>query len=383
MPTVQPLPSGNTLTVPVNQTCSPFVALPGQSVVITGSTSSATATVEFTLDSAATISDGMATWTAWPYSTVTGTTPVAQGVGTPMTVRVTAQTAAVTVQLRPSQGDAVMQSTEYISLWVPYPNTTNLSTTTVNAGTVTASTNMNVTAGLLTLSDGVNIQTQATTGTTIATTTARKAGFHGSASAQAAAYTQTYATPGRTVATATAATLTDNTTGTGTTTLAAGAGISTINFSVNLLDITAVDLVLTLTLGYRFKILSVDFVTTKAVVVAAKAATITTKVNGSAMTGGVLSLTSAACTAGAVVAGTAVTAGNTGTSSGTISLTASAVTAFVEGAGTFCLRVQNMDSADAFASLVAQVNALTVDTLSTKTNVNAVIDDLQGKGISG
>lgn len=199
--------------------------------------------------------------------------------------------------------------------------------------------------------------------------------------AKPTALVQTLSTADRTHATRTVAAMTDNSTGTVGTTIAAGAGVSQLSFSVNLADISATDVVLTFTPGYKFKVLAVDFVATKAASTAAKAATITGKVNGSAMTGGVISLTTAACTAGAKVAGTAVSAGNTGAANGTISLTASAVTAFVEGAGTFVVRLQNMDTADAIASLIDQVTKAAADCLDTATFVNAVADDLQAATI--
>lgn len=153
--------------------------------------------------------------------------------------------------------------------------------------------------------------------------------------------------------------LTDNTTGAAGTTLAAGVGDFTLPLYVNLADLAAADLVTTFTLGFKFKILSMDFVVEKAATTAAKAATLTPKISGVAVTGGVLSLTSANCTPqGVVVAGTAVTALNTGASNATISITGSAVTAFVEGAGWILLRIQNMDSADAIASLASTINSI-------------------------
>lgn len=153
------------------------------------------------------------------------------------------------------------------------------------------------------------------------------------------------------------AALTDNSTGTQSNTIAAGVGIITIPLFVNLVDVAAADLLTTYTPGYKFKILSVDFAVEKAVTTAAKAATLTPKITGVAVTGGVLSLTSAACTPqGKVVNGSAVTGLNTGTNSDTISITGSAVTAFIEGAGWILIRVQNMDTADAVASLAKKVN---------------------------
>lgn len=151
--------------------------------------------------------------------------------------------------------------------------------------------------------------------------------------------------------------ITDNSTGTASTTLAAGVGVQTIALFVNLADIAAADLLTTYTPGYAFKILKMDFAVEKAATTAAKAATLTPKISGTALTGGVLALTSANCTPqGAVVAGTAVTAANTGSKTDTISITGSSVTTFVEGAGWLLLEIQNMDTANAIASLAAYAN---------------------------
>ena len=91
----------------------------------------------------------------------------------------------------------------------------------------------------------------------------------------------------------------------------------------------------------------------------AKAATLTAKIGSTATTGGAVALTTSNCgTLGAVVAGSAITAANTGTSSDTISIAATSVTRFSEGRGVIFIRVQNMDTADAFASTTALLNAV-------------------------
>jgi hypothetical protein len=75
----------------------------------------------------------------------------------------------------------------------------------------------------------------------------------------------------------------------------------------------------------------------KAVTTAAKLATATVQVNGVAVTGGVIALTSANCTpSGASVAATAITAANGSTAVGqTLEVAISSVTTFVEGDGWF------------------------------------------------
>ena len=149
---------------------------------------------------------------------------------------------------------------------------------------------------------------------------------------------------------------TDNSTGTASDTIAAGVGVETIAFFVNLAQITATT-IMSFTPGYAFKVLAIQFSVEIAVTTGAKAVTLTPTVNGSGVTGGALALTSANCTPkGTTVAGSAITAGNVGTSAQTLSLAASAVTAFSEGSGWVLLRVQNMDSANAIASLADKIN---------------------------
>lgn len=158
---------------------------------------------------------------------------------------------------------------------------------------------------------------------------------------------------------------TDNSTGASGDTIAAGVGVSIIPFFVNLVDIGNADLLTNYTPGYKFKILAVHFAVEKAATTAAKLATITPKISGVSVTGGVLSLTSANCTPqGNVVSGSAVTALNTGSAAATISLTGSGVTAFVEGSGWILLRIQSMDTADAFASISSKMNSLITSVLT-------------------
>lgn len=150
--------------------------------------------------------------------------------------------------------------------------------------------------------------------------------------------------------------ITDNSTGTASDTIAAGVGVQTLLVFVNLSQITATT-IFNITPGYAFKVLAIAFSVEIAVTTAAKLATITPAVNGSGVTGGALSLTSANCTPkGAVVSGSAITAGNTGTSAQTLTLVASTVTAFSEGTGWIMLKVQNTDSANAVASLADHIN---------------------------
>lgn len=89
-----------------------------------------------------------------------------------------------------------------------------------------------------------------------------------------------------------------------------------------------------LAIPYNFTLVSVGLRIGKPATTAAKLATLTAQISGVACTGGVISATSANCTpAGALVAGTAITALNTGVAGATIEINPSAVTAFVEGDG--------------------------------------------------
>lgn len=152
--------------------------------------------------------------------------------------------------------------------------------------------------------------------------------------------------------------ITDSTTGTVADTFAAGVGVHTISIPITLANITgAGDVLTTYTPGYKFKILSADFAVTTAATTAAKAATLNLEIGATNVTGGEIALTSANCTPlGAVVAGAAITAANTGSASATISVESASVTAFVEGAGVLLLKVQNMDTADMAASIADKWN---------------------------
>lgn len=86
---------------------------------------------------------------------------------------------------------------------------------------------------------------------------------------------------------------------------------------------------------YAFVVTAAQFRVGSPATTAAKLATLTVQVNGVAVTGGVIALTSANCTpAGAAVASTAITANNATTvPNSTVEVAVSGVTAFVEGDG--------------------------------------------------
>jgi hypothetical protein len=175
-------------------------------------------------------------------------------------------------------------------------------------------------------------------------------------------------------AAATAAAITDNTTGTASQTLAAGAGVHTISIPMDLANITDGDVLTDYTPGYKFKLLAVDFAVGTPVTTAAKATTLNLDIGATPTTGGTVALTSANCTPlGAVVAGAAITAANTGSASDTISVVAASTTQFVEGDGYLLVKIQNMDTADAIASITDDYGKLLTDVGLIRTAVNAVI----------
>lgn len=135
-------------------------------------------------------------------------------------------------------------------------------------------------------------------------------------------------------------------------------GVSHITIPITNAKIADGDLVTTFTPGYAFKILAFDYITGDPVTTASKASTINLEIGTTNVTGGVISLTSAGMTPlGAVVAGTAITANNTGTATDTISIEASSTTTFVEGDGMFVIRIQNTDVSDALTALENAINS--------------------------
>lgn len=151
--------------------------------------------------------------------------------------------------------------------------------------------------------------------------------------------------------------ITDNTTGTASNTLAAGVGVSIFTFQINANKIASGDLFTNYVPGFAFKILKVDALCNTAVTTTPCGATINLEIGSTNLTGGVVTL-SGAYALGAQVNGTAVTANNTGTASDTISIEASGVTAFTEGSFLILVSIQNMDTANAVASLSDHINDL-------------------------
>lgn len=153
----------------------------------------------------------------------------------------------------------------------------------------------------------------------------------------------------------------DNTTGTASSTLAAGVGVSTITVPVPALDdlgTSAIDLLTAYTPGYAFKVLGFSFVTTKAGTGSSASQVFNLEIGTTNLTGGVLTVLLADTdTVGKVTAATAITAANVGTAADTLSIEmAASGTVFTAGAGYFVIKLQNMDVANAVASLASKLN---------------------------
>lgn len=164
----------------------------------------------------------------------------------------------------------------------------------------------------------------------------------------------------------TATALTDSTTGTATSTLAAPAGVYNLMFAHKIAaGAGALDAVTGFVPGHKFKILSWEAITD--VVGAGAGATRAYNMEIGAVdvgtTPSTLTLTLAGTdTIGERTAGTAVAGANTGSATDAISIEVPAAgTAFTAGNVTFIIRIQNMDTADAFASIAAKINTLISD----------------------
>lgn len=151
--------------------------------------------------------------------------------------------------------------------------------------------------------------------------------------------------------------LADNSTGTASNTIAAGVGVTTLAFFINAATIANGDLLTEYVPGYAFKILKFDARCAAPVTTGAKAATLNLEIQSTNLTGGAIAL-AGTYAIGAAQAGSAVTAANTGSATDSFSIEASSVTAFTEGSFWLLISIQNMDTANAVASLADHVNDL-------------------------
>jgi hypothetical protein len=122
---------------------------------------------------------------------------------------------------------------------------------------------------------------------------------------------------------------------------------------------------------FAFTINSVTFRDDVAITTGAKAATLTTKINTTALTGGVVSVAGTYAT-GATQAGTAVTATNTGVAGDLINIAVSAVTAFVEGTGHVEVSITNNDLAKLFTLSAAETNLKVVNVPASNTSIGSI-----------
>ena len=344
-----PSDGGGVVTVPDVSVAE--YQLPAGRQITVATDSAATATVEYmTADDATKYERGIgaATWAAWPLGTVSTSSSLSDVALVNLAIRVTSSGGVTTVTF----------GTPTPAPWQSADQSTLESVTSL-----VASGNLTV-QGNTALGDA---------------STDTFAAWGVSPTQQPSAWTQTYSTASKTVANPTVDALTDSTTGSAGTTLAAGVGIVSVPFNFRAAAITGNVDILAYTPGFKFKLLSMDAVCTDAVTTGAKAATLTPSIAASPVTGGVVALSGTYALA-AKQAGTAVTAANTGTAAQEITVTASSVTAFTEGGFSLILRLQNMDTADAVASLAAQHTKMAADTLAMKKNDTAIIDDLQAEG---
>lgn len=136
---------------------------------------------------------------------------------------------------------------------------------------------------------------------------------------------------------------------------AAGVGRLIVPFYIDLTKlVTSTDLVTAYPLLFKGRVVSMDFITQTKVTTSAKAATLTPKLKSgsttTAVTGGVVALTSALCTPeGALVAGSAITALNSFANGDYLTISVTSVTTFVEGSGYLLLTLSNDDTRNAIA----------------------------------
>jgi hypothetical protein len=156
------------------------------------------------------------------------------------------------------------------------------------------------------------------------------------------------------------AAFTDNTGGTASDTLAAGVGIFELSIPHTFIGGTsAVEPVTDLVLGFNFKVLAWHFVTHVALVGAGGSRVANLEINSTDVgtVASTCTIPIANTAVGTVTAATAVAGNNTGNTAATLSIEiANGGTAFTAGSGTFVIRIQNMDTANALASLSDKVN---------------------------
>jgi hypothetical protein len=153
--------------------------------------------------------------------------------------------------------------------------------------------------------------------------------------------------------------VTDSTGGSTGVTLASTGPQQTVVIPCQLLDF--ISGAITLALPFAFTVVSALFRTNKPATTGSKGATLTLSTSGGAVTGGVMTLTSAnQNTTGGTAAASAISGTNaTVVAGGTVIITPSSVTTFVEGDGWVEVTVTNNDLANTLATLnklISQLN---------------------------
>lgn len=161
------------------------------------------------------------------------------------------------------------------------------------------------------------------------------------------------------------ANLTDSTLGTAGATLAAGVGVTTITVPLTSLatglGVLAIDLLTDYVLGYAFRLISFDFVTTVAGTGAGASQVFNLEIGGTDVTNTLTVTLASTAAIGAVTLGSPATiiAANVGTAANALSIEmAAGGTVFTAGAGYFVIKLANLDTANAVASLNASINAI-------------------------
>jgi len=157
--------------------------------------------------------------------------------------------------------------------------------------------------------------------------------------------------------------ITDNSTGTVSDTVAAGVGISTMHFPFEFVTSTsAIDVVTAFVPGFKFKILDWAWVDGGTDLVGASGSRVANMEIGAVDVGtspSTLTVVQASTAPGRRIDGTAVAGANTGSASDTFSIEiASGGTTITAGNGSFSVVIQNMDTADAVASISDKWNEI-------------------------
>ena len=153
----------------------------------------------------------------------------------------------------------------------------------------------------------------------------------------------------------------DSSTGTAGNAIAAGVGVYTLTVPWTWATSTsAIDVMTAIVPGHAFKVLAWDWTDGGTVLVGASGSRVANLEIGTTDVGTVAStctVVQAGTANGRRIAGTTVTGANTGSATDTLSVEiASGGTTITAGDGAFHIKIQNMDTANALASLVALQN---------------------------